>query len=117
MIIKSNIFQVERPWGNFRQFTKNDNTTVKIITVKPNEELSLQSHAHRSEFWYVISGSGTVEIGEIKKDTVVGDEHEIQVGEKHRLSAGPLGIQVLEIAIGDFDENDIIHYEDKYGRI
>jgi len=117
MTIKSNIFQVERPWGNFRQFTKNNNTTVKILTVKPNEELSLQSHTKRSEFWHVITGSGKVEINEIVKDAVVGDEHEIEVGEKHRLSAGPDGIQVLEIAIGDFDESDIVHYEDKYGRV
>jgi len=116
-MIKSNIFQIERPWGNFRQFTKNEKSTVKIITVKPNEILSLQSHKHRSEFWLVVAGSGTVEIGEIKKNTVKGDEHEIKIEEKHRLGAGPDGIQVLEIAIGDFDENDIIHYEDKYGRV
>lgn len=115
-MIKSNIFQIERPWGNFRQFTKDDKSTIKIITVKPNEILSLQSHKNRSEFWHVISGSGSVQIGEIKKDTIVGDEHEIEVGEKHRLSAGSNGIQVLEIAIGDFDEEDIVHYEDKYGR-
>jgi len=116
-MIKDKVFQVERPWGNFRQFTHNESSTIKIITVKPNETLSLQSHKKRAEFWHVIVGSGTIEIGEIKKDTIVGDEHEIQIGEKHRLSAGNEGIQVLEIAIGDFDEEDIIHYEDKYGRI
>lgn len=116
-MIKPNIFQIERPWGNFRQFTKNDNSTIKIITVNPNEILSLQSHSHRSEFWHIISGSGMVEIGEVKKETITGDEHEIEIGEKHRLSAGPDGIQVLEIAIGDFNEEDIIHYEDKYGRV
>lgn len=117
MIIKSDIFQVERPWGNFRQFTHNESSTVKIITVKPNEILSLQSHKNRREFWHVISGSGFVEIGEIKKETTVGDEHEIMIGEKHRLSTGKDGIQVLEIATGDFEEDDIVHYEDKYGRV
>jgi mannose-6-phosphate isomerase-like protein (cupin superfamily) len=116
-MILDNVFQIERPWGNFRQFTQNDSSTVKIITVKPNEILSLQSHKHRSEFWHIVSGSGTVEIGVIKKNTKAGDEHEIAVGEKHRLGAGPSGIQVLEIATGDFDEGDILHYEDKYGRV
>ena len=112
------VFQIERPWGNFRQFTHNDSSTIKIITVKPNEILSLQSHNKRAEFWHVITGAGTVEINEVKKNTVVGDEHEIPIGEKHRLGAGPEGIQVLEIAIGDFDEDgDIVHYEDKYGRV
>ena len=111
------IYQEERPWGNFRQFTHNVLSTVKIITVKPGEMLSLQSHKKRSEFWHVIAGTGIVEIGGIKKNTVVGDEHEIQVGEKHRLSAGSNGIQVLEISTGNFDEDDIIHFEDKYGRV
>ena len=114
---KLDIFQVERPWGNFRQFTHNELSTVKILTVKPNEELSLQSHKKRSEFWFVVTGDGTVEIGGIKKNTFAGDEHEIPVGEKHRLSAGNNGISVLEIAQGEFDENDIVHYEDKYGRV
>ncbi|MFA5773570.1 MAG: phosphomannose isomerase type II C-terminal cupin domain [Candidatus Paceibacterota bacterium] len=111
------IYEEKRPWGLFRRFTNNEISTVKIVTVMPNEELSLQSHKNRCEFWHVISGNGTVEIGEVKKNTVVGDEHEIKVGEKHRLSAGPDGIQVLEIAIGNFDESDIVHYEDKYGRV
>ena len=116
-MIKPNVFQVERPWGSFRQFTHNDLSTVKIITVKPNEMLSLQSHEKREEFWHVISGSGFVEIGGVKKETQAEDEFEIGIREKHRLSAGKDGLQVLEIAIGDFDESDIIHYEDKYGRI
>ena len=114
---KENVFQIERPWGNFQQFTHNELSTVKIITVKPNELLSLQSHNHRSEFWHIITGSGTVEIGDMKKDILPGDEYDIQVREKHRLGAGPQGLQVLEIEYGDFDENDIIHYEDKYGRV
>ncbi|MFA6386733.1 MAG: phosphomannose isomerase type II C-terminal cupin domain [Candidatus Paceibacterota bacterium] len=117
MIIKSNIFEVERPWGNFRQFTKNDNSTIKIITVKPNEILSLQSHAHRAEFWHVITGSGKLEIDGVVKDISVGDENEVEVGVKHRISAGEKGMQLLEIAIGEFDEEDIVHYEDKYGRV
>ena len=116
-MIMSNIFEVERPWGKFRQFTKNEISTVKIITVDPNEALSLQSHKNRGEFWSVIKGAGVVEINGIKKDASIGDEYEIQIGEKHRLSAGPLGIQILEIATGDFDENDIVHFEDKYGRV
>ncbi|MFA6324945.1 MAG: phosphomannose isomerase type II C-terminal cupin domain [Candidatus Paceibacterota bacterium] len=112
-----NIYQEERPWGKFRQYTHNTLSTVKIITVKKNEMLSLQSHQKRSEFWCVISGDGIVEIGENKKIALIGDEYEIKIGEKHRLSAGENGIQVLEIAFGDFDENDIVHHEDKYGRV
>jgi len=95
-------FQVEKPWGNFRQFTHNSSSTVKIITVNPGEALSLQSHKKRAEFW-------KVDIGE-------GGECEVPQGSKHRLAAGRSGIMVLEIATGNFDENDIVRFEDKYGR-
>lgn len=115
-MIKSNVFQTECPWGNFRQFTQDASSTVKILTVLPNEELSLQSHKKRSEFWYIISGSGTVIIGESEKPAVAGDEYKIAPEEKHRLTAGPEGIKVLEISTGDFDEEDIIRFEDKYSR-
>ncbi len=109
-------FQVDKPWGNFRQFTHDILSTVKIITVNSNEKLSLQSHTKRSEFWRVIKGSGVVEIDGDRNDVKEGDERIIGVGEKHRLEAGPSGIEVLEIATGEFDEDDIIRYEDKYGR-
>jgi mannose-6-phosphate isomerase-like protein (cupin superfamily) len=111
------IEEVERPWGRFRRFTKNINSTIKILTVKPNEILSLQNHKNRSEFWHVISGSGFFEIDGTKKPVKRGDEGYVPVLAKHRISSGEEGLEVLEIGLGDFDENDIIHYEDKYGRV
>ncbi len=110
-------FQVDRPWGNFKQFTHNLSSTVKILAVKPGAELSLQSHEKREEFWYVISGSGVMDIGGIKYDVKEGDKANILAGSKHRLSAGADGIKVLEIATGDFEEDDETRYEDKYGRV
>lgn len=116
-MIKSNVFEINRPWGKFRQFTHDELSTVKIIKVLPNEILSLQSHKERAEFWHVISGTGTVQIGEVIYEAKADDEFEFGFGEKHRLSGGKEGLVVLEIATGHFDENDIIHYEDKYGRV
>ena len=110
------IFEVKRPWGNFRQFTHNSPSTVKIISVNPNESLSLQSHQKRAEFWRVIDGSGVVEIDGVRGNVSAGDEREIKAGSKHRLEAWPDGIKILEIATGQFDENDEVRYEDKYGR-
>lgn len=106
----------KKPWGQFDQFTQNETTTVKIITVKPTESLSLQSHTKRSEFWRIISGDGVVEIGDMKYNINESYECNVPVGEKHRAVAGPSGLVFLEISFGDFDENDIIRYEDKYGR-
>src|SRR3989344_1850944 len=110
------IFQVERPWGNLRQFTHNSLSTVKILTIKPNEQLSLQSHTKRSEFCRVIQGAGTMQVGDITYNIKEGDEYSVPVNVKHRITAGPTGLAYLEIDEGDFDENDIIRYEDKYGR-
>lgn len=111
------IYQEERPWGNFRQFTKNEPTTVKIITVKKGERLSLQSHTDRSEFWRVLSGSGIVEVDTMVHQAKIGDEFFIDTGMKHRLGAAESeDLEILEIAFGNFDESDITRYEDKYGR-
>lgn len=114
MIIKK--YTEERPWGKFEQFTHNVPSTVKIITVKPGEELSLQTHTKRDELWRILKGPMEITAG----DTVVianeGDEFTIEKGQKHRMK-GLDGVgQVLEIALGDFDENDIVRLEDKYKR-
>jgi mannose-6-phosphate isomerase-like protein (cupin superfamily) len=111
------IYEEERPWGNFRQFTHNISSTVKIITIKPNESLSLQSHDKRAEFWRVIKGDGVASIDGKEYNIKEGDEYNVLVHIKHSLTASPLGLQVLEISTGDFDENDIVRYKDKYGRV
>jgi mannose-6-phosphate isomerase-like protein (cupin superfamily) len=111
------IYEEERPWGLFRKFTENVSSTVKIITIKPNEELSLQSHNKREEFWHVVKGSGIFEIENKKYIVEEGFEQYVPLKSKHKMKAGSEGMEVLEIALGDFDEGDIIRYEDKYGRV
>lgn len=112
-----NIYEEERPWGNFRRFTDNVSSTIKIINVNPNEELSLQSHHLREEFWHVLKGSGFFEIGDKKIEVEEGSEQYIQAKMKHKIKAGDDGLQILEISFGVFDEGDIVRYEDKYGRV
>lgn len=107
----------ERPWGSFDQFVHNQSCTVKLITVHPHESLSLQYHQHRAEYWVIISGSGVVTIGDERREMKKGDRCEIVVGASHRVEAGEEGVLFLEIAVGDFDEKDIVRLEDKYGRV
>ena len=111
-----NVFQIDKPWGNFRQFTHNETTTVKILSLNPNTSLSLQYHNHRSEFWFVISGHPVITIGDDTMEAKPGNEFTIEIKEPHRLEAQNDAVQVLEIAYGDFDERDIVRIEDKYGR-
>lgn len=105
-----------RPWGNFERFTLNEKTTVKIVAVNAGEAISLQTHEHRDEFWRVIKGSGVIRIGENDNQSNAGDALFCPRGSEHRIAGGPDGISILEIAFGDFDENDINRLEDRYGR-
>ncbi len=106
----------ERPWGYFERFTLNEPSTVKIIFAKPNEILSLQLHHKRDEFWQIVTGSGTVTIGDEAIPAQAGDTFYIPRTTKHRIAGGESGIRFLEIAFGEFDENDIERFEDRYGR-
>ncbi|MFM2414982.1 MAG: hypothetical protein RI911_675 [Candidatus Parcubacteria bacterium] len=105
-----------RPWGNFEQFTLNEQTTVKLITVNPGEVLSLQTHSKRQEFWRVISGKGIAHVAGTDIPLEQGVEVNIPLGAQHRVQATTETLLFLEIAFGYFDEQDIVRLEDKYGR-
>jgi mannose-6-phosphate isomerase-like protein (cupin superfamily) len=106
----------ERPWGAFTKFVENTPCTVKIITVHPGQELSLQYHNHRDEFWFVISGSGVATIGDVEKGVKAGDTCFIEKKVNHRIKANDETLVFMEIALGKFDEDDIVRIEDDYGR-
>jgi mannose-6-phosphate isomerase-like protein (cupin superfamily) len=117
MSLLSNHHEENRPWGSFERFTLNEPSTVKIIRVDAGKRFSLQKHAHRSEYWKVIEGTGVAVIGNETREVNVGDVVEILEHTEHRLKGGENGIAVLEITFGDFDENDIDRIEDDFGRI
>lgn len=106
-----------RPWGNFERLTLNEPSTVKLITLNPGEAFSLQTHEHRQEFWRILSGSGVVTVGQSRNDAASGMQFFIHTKEAHRAEAGPDGLQFLELAFGQFDEQDIARIEDRYGRV
>lgn len=108
---------VTKPWGNFDELTLNEKTTVKILTINPGEELSLQSHAHRDEWWIVLDEAMEVVIGDEKRTLHRNDEVFIPAGTHHRVIGLDQPCRWLEIAYGLFGETDIERYEDKYGRI
>lgn len=120
---------VTRPWGNFVQYTQNASSTVKVITVEKGQELSLQYHHHRSEFWRILEGHPRVTIGKEGEnasesgaevevvDAKPGDEFIVSIENPHRIGAPTDRVVFLEIAFGQFDEDDIVRTEDKYGRV
>lgn len=106
-----------KPWGQFRQFSHNEETTVKILEILQGETLSLQLHYKRKEYWYIIEGDPLITKGEREFKAHPGDEIFIEQGEKHRISAPDNKVRVLEIAYGHFSEHeDTVRLEDKYNR-
>lgn len=115
--MKGGKYSEKRPWGNFEQFTLNEKTTVKILTIKPKQKISLQYHRNRKEFWKFLDNPAKVTLGRkiirVKKD----DEIFVPVRTNHRIEAYSKPVRVLEISFGKFDEKDIVRIEDAYGRV
>lgn len=108
---------VERPWGSFKQFAFNQDCTVSLMTVLPGQRLSLQSHTGRAELWIVIDDGAVVQVSEQERACKVGDEIWIPAGEQHRLSCpGDKPVRVLEVAFGNWQQDDIKRYADDYHR-
>ena len=108
---------VDKPWGCFDQYTLNEISTVKILTVKPGEILSLQSHEHREELWVALDNGLKVDVNDGSFTTETMKEYFIPKKAKHRLSNPSAEVgRVMEISFGKFDEEDITRYEDKYSR-
>ncbi len=115
--VLNNISLIRKPWGSFEQFTANQISTVKILEVKPRQRLSLQSHQQREELWVALDDGVVTEINGIKRCLNKGDKVVVPKKAKHRLSSETELVRILEISLGNFDENDITRYEDDFGRI
>lgn len=108
---------VERPWGSFKQYAFNRDCTVSLMTVWPGQRLSLQSHTGRAELWIVLDDGAQVQVGETSREYQAGEEIWIPAHEKHRLSCrGLTPVRVLEVAFGNWQQDDITRYADDYAR-
>jgi mannose-1-phosphate guanylyltransferase/mannose-6-phosphate isomerase len=87
------------------------------MTVQPGGRLSLQSHTGRAELWIVLDDGALVQTGDSAREHRAGDEIWIAANQKHRLSCpGPKAVRVLEIAFGNWQQEDITRYADDYDR-
>lgn len=106
-----------RPWGAFEQFSLNEPSTVKIITVEPGSRLSLQRHQHRNEFWQVLDGPMDIEVDDRRWTAQEGEHIWVPAESTHRMAnTGDGRARILEVAFGRFDEDDIERLDDDYGR-
>ncbi len=93
-------------------------TTVKVISVNPLSRLSLQYHSRRSEEWFCLRGDAVATLGsDLRRHTLgVGGNVSIPIGMQHRLESTS-GSEVLEVATGTFDENDVVRLADDFSRV
>ena len=110
--------EVYRPWGKYDSVDAGGRYQVKRITVLPGAKLSVQMHHHRAEHWIVVSGTARV--------TLDGQEHlltenqsiYLPLGSVHALeNPGKIALELIEVQVGSYlGEDDIVRFEDRYGR-
>lgn len=110
--------KVHRPWGWYDSIDNGGRFQVKRIMVNPGASLSLQMHHHRAEHWIVVSGTAEVTTGERKVLLTENQSTYIPLGETHRLAnPGILPLEIIEVQSGSYlGEDDIVRFEDTYGR-
>lgn len=110
---------VYRPWGSYTVLEEGDNFKMKRLEVKPGGCLSLQMHHHRSEHWVVVRGMARVINGGEEKLIDTNESTFIPAGHKHRLeNPGVIDLVLIEVQSGEYlGEDDIVRFEDNYGRV
>jgi len=111
--------EVFRPWGSYDSIGNGDRFQVKRITVKPGAKLSLQMHHHRAEHWIVVSGTAHITNGEKEYLLTENQSTYIPLGVVHSLAnPGKVPLELIEIQSGSYlGEDDIVRFEDRYGRV
>ncbi len=110
---------VYRPWGYYTVLGEGKGFLTKMIQVNPGQKLSVQSHNHRSEHWVVLEGTAKVVLEGKEHILSPGHSVDIAVKEIHSLQ-NPYDevLKIVEVQKGDLlIEEDIIRYEDIYGRV
>jgi mannose-1-phosphate guanylyltransferase/mannose-6-phosphate isomerase len=110
--------KVARPWGWYDSIDMGERFQVKRIAVKPGASLSLQMHHHRAEHWIVVKGTAKVTNGDQVFLLEENQSTYIPIGAKHRLeNPGKTDLEMIEVQSGGYlGEDDIVRFEDNYGR-
>jgi len=110
--------KVARPWGWYDSVDEGERFKVKRIQVKPGASLSLQMHHHRAEHWIVVKGIAEITNGDQVITLRENQSTYIPQGQTHRLAnPGTEPLEIIEVQSGSYlGEDDIVRFEDTYGR-
>ncbi len=110
---------VYRPWGYYTVLTRGEGFLTKMIQVNTGQKLSVQSHNFRSEHWVVLSGTAKVVLEGKEYILSPGNSIDIPLKAIHSLQ-NPYKetLKIIEVQLGSpLIEEDIVRYEDMYGRV
>ena len=100
--------RTERPWGYYRVLHEVSGMKVKELTVEPKQQLSMQRHNLRAEYWIVSEGQAivnrTIDSGYILPPVILQthDEYCVPVAEWHQLTNPyDVPVKVVEIQYGE----------------
>jgi mannose-1-phosphate guanylyltransferase/mannose-1-phosphate guanylyltransferase/mannose-6-phosphate isomerase len=107
-----------RPWGHYEGLIMGDRFQVKKISVRPGQKLSLQKHFHRAEHWVVVHGTAIVTRDQEEIMLRENESVYLPLGCVHRLvNPGKIPLTLIEVQVGSYlGEDDIVRFEDTYGR-
>ena len=110
--------EVYRPWGKYDSIDRGNGYQVKKLTVSPGAKLSVQMHYHRSEHWVVVSGQARVHYGDQSHDINVNESTYHGKEVVHALeNLGEIPLELIEVQVGGYlGEDDIVRFDDAYGR-
>lgn len=111
--------EVYRPWGKYDSVDSGERFQVKRITIKPGAKLSVQMHHHRAEHWIVVSGTAKVTIEGKEQFLTENESVYIPITAIHSLeNPGKVELELIEVQSGSYlGEDDIVRFEDRYGRL
>ena len=111
--------KVYRPWGHYDSVDNGERHQTKRIVVKPGAKLSLQKHHHRAEHWIVVKGTALVTKGDQQILLAENESIYIPLGTVHCLeNPGVIALEMVEVQSGSYlGEDDIVRYQDQYGRV
>ena len=111
--------KVYRPWGHYDLVDSGERHQTKRIIVKPGAKLSLQKHHHRAEHWVVVKGTALITKGSEKLLISENESTYIPLGVVHCLeNPGVIPLEIVEVQSGSYlGEDDIVRFDDQYGRV
>jgi len=108
---------IDKPWGNEQVWAKTDKYVGKILTINPNERLSLQYHEDKEETIYVLEGM--LQIWTTDDDNLyslcgTGSTYHVAPNQVHRFGAGDNKVVLIEVSTPELD--DVVRLKDDYSR-